>query len=439
MKRFVKLAWLGPVLGLVLIHAVSAAPPKGTAPEVFSFSPGDGPAGTQITVKGVGLEKTRDVLFCVGITAREARFKVVSDAELLVTAPACYLGGASAILAILSPTGATVCMPASAREVDGLESRNEGPGTFYHVLNNGLAKSAEGIVLVEDGGVSQAPHQAPMAFVRNGGTLHDVERFSGLLIHEPRSVIQGKRGRNATFRPVQVPVITASLGIEPFVYHKPDSFDAAATAPPHVHGLQPARVQPGDILKLTGTGFSETNEVLFNSDHVGGRLVAAGFRIVSNRQLEVEVPDNAHGSGYLIVINPKGATLVAEPHDVTPYVSKSDRKQLQRLPASHRPIVPVVPDRPLIGVNSHAVVNDGGGGAIFLVDQGGLITHTGGGCLFFVKKGGRIAVDGGGQTVFYETGAEVGNANQNRKSESYREVDSLSLSTVAKKLQIIAR
>ncbi len=442
MHRLVRFAVLGLVVGLLLVQTAAAAPrkdavSKGAAPEVFGFNPGDGPAGTKITVQGSGLEKTRGVLFCVGKTSREAKFKVVSDAELQVIAPAYYRAGTSAILAVFSSNGATVCLPASVRDVDRLESRGDRDATFYHVLNHGVATAPNGIVLVDEGGVSQAPRSAPVAFVRNGGTLYDAEHFSGLLIHEPRAVIQADERRNAAFRPIQVPVITASLGIEPFIYHRPDSFGGAATAPPVVQAMRPDRAQPGDFLTLTGTGFSETNQVLFLADGFGPSPGEAGFRIVSDRQLEVELPDNARGSGYLIVVNPQGATLVANRLDVTPYLSRSDQRSLRHagFPGSSR-----APQRPVILVDSNSIVNDGGGGAIYFVQKGGLVTHTGGGCTFLVKSGGRVSFGGsGGQRVFYETGAEIDGAPRNGKSESTSEVGSLSISVLPTKMQISSR
>jgi hypothetical protein len=375
----------------------------------------------------------------VGKVPREARFKVVSDAELQVTAPVCLRGGASAILAISSENGATVCIPASVRDVEQMESGSLGDAALCHVLNHGVAMEPTGIVLVEEGGVSRAPDAMPIAFVHKGGVLYDAERFSGLLVYEPGAVIKGDSRHRSPFRPIQVPAITASVGVEPFVYHRPNTFDGAATAPPVVQALRPELSQPGDILTLTGTGLSESTEVLFVSDGLGGRAPqTAGFRVVSDGELEVELPDNSRGSGYLIVVNPKGATLVASRSDVAPYISARDRVQMRVSRGAGGGGHSL--ERPLIRVGAQSVVSDGGGSAIYFVDQGGLIARTGGSCLFFVKSGGRVSFGGsGGQQVFYETGAEVEGNTHGRKSESFREVDSLSVSLVRQKLQIAAQ
>src|SRR5690348_14599121 len=123
-------------LAIVLIvtdSVVAALPPKPSNPEIFSFNPAEGPAGTVIRLKGTGFERTRYVLFCTGRTGRNAQFKVVSDSELTVTAPPYLRSGVEATLVVITPTAATVGMPPSVLDVDS----QRGKGTsanFYHVL-----------------------------------------------------------------------------------------------------------------------------------------------------------------------------------------------------------------------------------------------------------------------------------------------------------------
>src|SRR5262245_23762877 len=81
------LAVLSLVIGFVLCAIVHAARVPKTTPEIFSIEPGEGPAGTVVKVIGAGFEHTRYVLFAAGRTGQQAKFKVLSDKQLEVTAP----------------------------------------------------------------------------------------------------------------------------------------------------------------------------------------------------------------------------------------------------------------------------------------------------------------------------------------------------------------
>ncbi|HLJ10305.1 MAG TPA: IPT/TIG domain-containing protein, partial [Planctomycetaceae bacterium] len=84
--------WLAA--GLVFTAAAQGAQSVRPRTEIFSFSPSEGPAGTTIKVTGTGFENARHVLFCVGRTGRMAKFKVVSDEQIEVTAPPYLHAGA---------------------------------------------------------------------------------------------------------------------------------------------------------------------------------------------------------------------------------------------------------------------------------------------------------------------------------------------------------
>ena len=307
------------LLGLAPCAVVAGTPPPKIKPEIFSISPAEGPAGTVIKVGGAGFERTRCVLFSAGRTGWQAKFKVLSDRELEVIAPPYFRSGTSATLAVVTAAGATVGVPASVLDVDGTRRSAGGTATFYHVLEGGSLNSAHGIVLVDGGGVASAPESAALCFIKNGGTLLNADHFSGIVIYEPKALLQ------ATARPkghstwlMRVPEISASIGIEPFIYYRPDGPEAPADAAPVVRSVSPRRVPAGAILTLHGTGFLETNEVSFLSERGGGKPLTAGFRIVSDRELEVETPELLSGSPPLVVVNPKGGTLVLSPDRPAP-------------------------------------------------------------------------------------------------------------------------
>ncbi len=225
--------------------AEAARPAKSSAPEIFGINPGEGPAGTVIKVTGSGFERTRYVLFAAGRTGQQAKFKVVSDKELEVTAPTYLRGGTSATLAVVTPNGATVGMPASVLEVDPQQHKKGNEATFYRVLNGGVLQSAsQGIVLVENGGTAvAAPEQSVICFLKKGATLLNADRFSGLAIHEPGANFQtGPNPYNPSTRLMRVPVITASVGVEPFIYYRPETPNTVAESPPVVQSMTPKSI-----------------------------------------------------------------------------------------------------------------------------------------------------------------------------------------------------
>src|SRR5262249_37787060 len=154
--------------------------------------------------------------------------------------------GSAATIVIVTPSGATVGVPPSVLRVDGILPKTGNSALFYQVARDGVVTSPQGIVLVEEGGIAGAPSSG-VSFVKNGGTLLDLENFSGMLFHEPRADLRlGPARRGNSFpRLIQVPAISASIGIEPFVYARPDPPESTASAPPRVKSVHPDRAPPG--------------------------------------------------------------------------------------------------------------------------------------------------------------------------------------------------
>jgi hypothetical protein len=312
------------------VAAARAAQDPKPAPEIFAIDPPEGSAGTIIKVTGAGFEHTKQVLFSAGRTGQPAGFKVISDTELEVTAPPYFRAGTAATLVVVTPGGATVGMPASVLDVDQNQHARGRDATFYRVLAGGTLDSPQGIVLVESGGVSSAPAAVAIAFVKSGGTLLWADRFGGLIVCEPRAHLQtGPNATGSTTRVMKVPLISASLGIEPFLYYRPESPDTPAVSAPHVRSVSPGRVPSGGILTLHGTGFFGTSEVEF----VAGTVTAGGhpadFRIISDTELEVEIPETLSGSVHPVVTNSKGTTLVVTQNDLGRHFSLPRRPTAQ--------------------------------------------------------------------------------------------------------------
>ena len=446
---------------LVAGIAHAAPPPKPASPEIFSFTPAEGPAGTVIKLKGTGFDHTRFVLFCTERTGRNAQFKVVSDTELEVTAPPYLRSGVAATLVVVTPNGATVGVPPSVLEVDG--NRHKGSAaTFYHVLAGGHADSPKGIVLVENGGIARAPHDVSIGFVKSGGTLQAADRFSGLLIHEPGAILSTEHPNpsNPSTRLMRVREITASRGIEPFLYHNPISSDAPATAPPIVKSIYPSRIPVGGIVTLSGTGLAETKEVVFVPEDGAKTVVPGDFRIVSDSRLEVEIPESLTADARMLVVNPKGATIVVAQNDVTTTWTRNS-KTTGKTPSGQTARARSSAS-PLIVVTGGTVVADAGTRGMYFVKNGGRVTHTGGNVAYFIQDGGRVEGSSGTTFVVREpdgnssiTGTisatkKQNAAHRNRRAatalvtattevpEADREVESLSLSIVPATFEIVS-
>ena len=448
-------------IALFITNPLTAAPPqKPPRPEIFSFTPSEGPAGTVIKVKGTGFEQARYVLFCVERTGRNAHFKVVSDTELEVTAPPYLRGGVAATLVVVTPNGAAVGMPPSVLEVGGGHSKNSA-ATFYHVTAGGHVDSPQGIVLVENGGTARAPHEIAVGFVKNGGTLLAADRFNGLVIHEPGAILTTEQSTpvNSSTRLMKVREISASLGIEPFLYHRADSSDAPAEAPPVVKSMSPRQISIGGILTLNGTGLSGTSEVLFVAGETADNVLTVDFRIVSDERLEVEVPESLTSDARMLVVNPKGATVVVAQNEIIQAWVRNFKPASR--PQSGRANKAKLPSNPLTLVTNGAVISDAGTRGMYFVKSGGRVTHTGGSCVYFIKDGGQVEGSGGRTFVVREpqgtasiTGTIAntktkGPGKHNRRGglaaliatneipETDREVESLSLSVVTSTFEIV--
>jgi hypothetical protein len=109
---------------------------------------------------------------------------------------------------------------------------------------------------------------------------------------------------------------------------------------------------------LKGTGFSETSEVLFVGDGAG-RETAADFRIVSDAELQVQVPEQLSGAARLLIRNPRGATLVVARNDVTAPGGRSSSKTAGGKASSRRGANHVrASANPVIRATNNAVARD---------------------------------------------------------------------------------
>ncbi len=387
---------------LVLAIGLALPPAASAGPEMFSISPESGPAGTKVQIKGRGLESTGRVVFSIGRSNRQARFKVVSDQEIEVLAPECYRPGAVATIAVFTKAGAAVAMPATVQtvrsSVQGTKVAEPGQ-TFYHVLNGGIVADAESVAVIEKGGVVVQSTDPAMHFVKSGGTLLEFRNPSGFVFYEPAAQLGpgvARPNRPAAVTLVRVPEITTCPGVGPFRYVAPlvpDIADSPAI-PPQIRGFSPRAAFSGEIISLAGKGLARTSAVRFLGPNGGSR--DAGFRVVSDREILVEVPESETTTGpqLLAVVTTEGlAVTVPRSQAIRPTA-------VARFGRFARPVRPS-----LVWINSGEMVNSLPSSSVF-ISPGGLVTQADQNHNYFIQHNGRLGDSGGNPSaVFFEPDA----------------------------------
>ena len=389
-------------------------------PDVFSLEPDQASAGDEITIKGRNLKGPREVLFCTGYTLKQAKFKSVSDQELKVVVPDYFLPEVPAIVAVITARGTTVCMPPTVVEVDGSRAQYPSRAPFYHVRKGGLLQSAGGVAVIESVGVVSSAGQTGVVFVKSGGTLVRYRNPAGIVVCDPGALLGEKFGggdRNAEerqVRQIQVPAITTSLGIEPFLFQAPKQAAGIAQHAPRVNSILPRVAGPSEVIQLRGRGFLETTEVYFSSGLMGRtEFQKVGFQVVSDHHLRVVAPDVMAPPNWefmIVVVNPLGATVTVPP------TSRNLRSLSQ---AAER-------GRAFYWMDASELRKSSGGNFLF-IDWDVNETKTAG--LTFVKNGGQLASTGGG-AIFYEPDAVLPEIVKNKNREVHA-VPELSLSVVS--------
>lgn len=417
------------VLPLIVALGSPGAAVLGAGPEIFSLSPDQGGAGDLILIRGKHLKDTRRVFFSAGPVVRLAQFKAISDQELEVVAPEFLLPGTEATIAVLTDQGVTVGMPPDAQTVDSASASRSRSAPFSLVKQGGLVDVAQGITVIEDGGIVRGSIPVGMHFVHKGGILLGFTDAEGVVFEE-RGATYNPRALNKSSRippeATRIPVdhISVSLGIQPFRFQAPDQAPGPAGSVPRIERIEPIVATCGDVLDVRGSGFLGTTEVYFFNARFT-RPTAAGFRVVSDRHIRVETPtvngtarprppiDFVHPNKqwkwffapvrphFLIVVNPKGATVT--------------------VPAAPtgQPLREVYNLLEFVGPGQTSTIDH----ELYFVESQGLATQPTG--LFFLKNGARLATTQA-QAVFLEPQAQLPSTLDN--AQTRHRVESLHVS-----------
>jgi hypothetical protein len=393
MRLFRQIFWLFFLAAGLIIPR----PAHGGA-EIFAVTPETGPAGTEVQIKGRGLKGTKHVLFAVGGTAKTARFRVVSDDELQVVTPEYYRPGAAATVAVLGPTGLAVAMPAAVQTIRRVTQGTNGdePGAgFYHVFKGGRVQSAESVALIEHGGAVNHSRTPAMQLVKRGGVLMEFSNPNGIIFSEHGAVFGPAifNLRHALAQRIfHVQSITASPGVGPFIYQGTPRPDPAGVpvVPPRIEEVVPPAAGAGDVIDLKGRGFARTTETLFVNQN--GESRSAGFRIVSDRQLKVEVPDKdaITGTQLVVVVTTEGLTVTLPRGGIV--------RPGQAFPALPGPRFP---QDAILWLGQGDALADSGGNHLVFIAPGGQVGTSRLGATFFVQRGGALAADRRGPAVAF--------------------------------------
>lgn len=393
-------------LSLLTALALAWQPTPAQPPTITDFATREGPAGQSIKVEGKGFTNTKRVLFSVGRTFKDAKFKVTSDTEVQVDAPEYYRDSAEAVITVITPAGLTVTVPENALRVSS--TVKDKPGAFFVVEPGGVLEAHTGIVFIEPGGVVAGLAQGAVHYARKGGNVAHAYRC---VVYHEKGVVFGEKVRKAGVELIEVAAVTRSTVPSLFKYTKPAHAEpkpGAKRTPPLVKDIVPSQAAAGQIVTFRGQGFWGTTGVMFKT---GGDHKRAGFRIVSDGELRVEIPETLTGRGEpcpVVVVADTGATLV------------TDAKRVG------------------IEVVRKGVVHKlGGGDRVVFVESGGVVSSGGGGVTYLVKNGGTVGpVQAGGCLVYHEPKALLGG---NVKGNTYVEVPVLHLSSVKAPFQYASK
>jgi hypothetical protein len=392
------------------------------APTILRLEPASGRVGQKIRLSGQNLDQVGAVQFAVGYVSKKADFRVVSDAELEVTVPEFYRVESSfeAAITVIGSGGVSVTCPATADVIR--ESVRFQKSHFLHVLDGGSVEDARCVTVIEPGGIVTRIYGAAWTFVRDGGVLGKAD-YAGTVFYEEGARLgqtikhPGKEHWNRTVvAAVKVPRIHVAEGLGPFTYESTSS-TAVSKQDPRITSIQPHRVHPGAIVTITGQGFSGTTNAWLSGDY--GTMKPAGFRVVSDEQLKLEVPHMDRCKFSVTLLTGRGAT-VAVSKEVIMHPGEPVPEPKNNPPQNFGP---------LVSVRKGEVADRGGGAYLMFVEEGGKVAGASARA-FFVKRGGSVTTSNVAW-YFTEEGARV----PDKVSPRYK-VDTVTLSVVKEPLDL---
>lgn len=243
-----------------------AASPS-AAPQITSFTPTIGTAGTTVTITGSGFTGATGVWFTIK-EGPSAPFGVVSDTKINLIVPADVGGG---ILGVDTPRGmAWSSTGFTARPTLSSFSPHHGPVGSLVTINGTCLNSVS--VYFEPG--LQAPWNCT-------GCWHGTAQIK---IRVPSGAVTGR---------IKLGYLVDPLNDAYEFVGTPTPF-TVTPPPPRVTSLSPMHATPGATITATGSGFTGVTEVAFPGD------VQASYTVVSDTKITFVVPPAATSGGISI-------------------------------------------------------------------------------------------------------------------------------------------
>lgn len=196
---------------------VGGGRPRPDAPQITGLSAPRGPAGKRIGITGRGFTGVTRVLFATGngtprsgaARRADAWFRLRDDRHIIVAVPHLGPGACDAVVAIFTPRGAAVTVPAGG-ERDwpyGAAGELSGSRGFAFVARGATLTPPAGLTLFVDSGAAVHSPAGSLVFVRSGGGVYRA-RTSCFIVRET----DAPRPRDQSVTPVlDVPALDASV------------------------------------------------------------------------------------------------------------------------------------------------------------------------------------------------------------------------------------
>lgn len=253
----------------VLWLAIQAVPAHAGAPNITSFSPQSGPAGTTVTIRGTGFTGATLVEFN-GVD--QSVFTVNSNTRITANVPT---GASTGKISVTTPDGT------DASADDFIVTANDDPSiTSFSPANGpvGTSVSINGVNF--DGATSVTFNGVSASFTVNSSLK-----------------ITATVPSTATNGPI---VVTTPDGTDS---SSPDNFTVTAGAAPTITSFSPTFGEAGTVVTINGTGFTGTTDVKFDNK-------SAAFTVDSPTRIRATVPNGAQ-TGPISVTTPAGTATSA--------------------------------------------------------------------------------------------------------------------------------
>ncbi|HLO68743.1 MAG TPA: IPT/TIG domain-containing protein [Holophaga sp.] len=255
-------------------------PAASTAPVITSFTPAEGQVGATVTLTGTGFDGTTSV----SVGGATATYSRQSDTKITLTVPDDAMSGIIGVKNGKGSGGTTTSFYVTPR-IDTLTPTTGSAGTTITLAGSGFVGATK------------------VSFPTAGGT-----RINGNFYVNSANQAQVIVPLGAVTGTLQMVASNGATATGPSF-----TCTGGAVSAPALASFSPAQALTGEVLTLTGTGFTGVSEVKIGT-------VSCYFTLVSDTSITVQIPTEAE-SGYVQVNSALGNSTSATRFVVTPTVA----------------------------------------------------------------------------------------------------------------------